>query len=100
MVIGRRFPSHSWCCQHFIQEQPETPSLQLVKSQVDGLEVRAQEQGAYGAAESPIPQPQTQSVSNSVGQEGVREKPVSRTAPGGKRNPSATVGVSYCAELL
>ena len=41
-----------------------------------------------------------------LGRKVLREKPVPRTAPGGKRNPSATQGstahriVSYCADIL
>lgn len=70
-----------------------------MKSLVDGLELRAQEQRAYGSRK---PRP---SIPNTVCQQLCwAEKPVPRTAPGGKRNPSATAGsnsiVSCCAEIL
>lgn len=43
-----------------------------MKPQVDGLELRAKEQKAYGVSENHIVQCQTQSVSNSLGQEDVK----------------------------
>lgn len=58
----------------FYLKEPDTPSVQLVKSQVNELVLRAQAQKAFGVAENCTPLHQTQSASNSVGQEGVRRK--------------------------
>lgn len=63
---------HTHVCE--ILSFGDTPSVQLVKSKVNELGLRAQAQRAFGVAESHTPPPQTQSASNSVRQEGARRK--------------------------
>lgn len=88
----------------FYLKEPDTPSVQLVKSQVNELVLRAQAQKAFGVAESCTPLPQTQSASNSVGQEGVRRKTCPKNSFRWHKESLCYTGydsiVPYCAKTL